>query len=107
MERPENGSSAARGPDFDVRDQNHGAQRGRHIDDAHLIVHELTVKKDGFASTEKRGRATIPGTQNSGAFHTSPAPAWRMLDNDPFYLSNPGFEHCTSTSTTCTWQKIG
>ncbi|MFJ5228200.1 hypothetical protein [Streptomyces sp. NPDC088400] len=24
-----------------------------------------------------------------------------------FFLTLPGFEHCTSTATTCTWRKIG
>lgn len=63
--------------------------------------------KTGPSNAEKCGRATIPGDQNSGAFHKFPAPAWRMLDKDAFYLSNPGFEHCTTTSSTCAWKKIG
>ncbi|MEU8957979.1 hypothetical protein AB0C93_27155 [Streptomyces sp. NPDC048518] len=61
---------------------------------------------NGPSNTEKCGRATISEPQNEGAFHKFPAPAWRMLDNDAFYLSNPGFEHCTTTSSTCTWKKI-
>ncbi|MBO0514792.1 hypothetical protein [Streptomyces beijiangensis] len=56
---------------------------------------------------EKCGRAAIPLAQNTGAFHELPAPSWRMLDNDPFYVSNPGFEHCTNANTTCAWKKIG
>ncbi|RYJ19714.1 hypothetical protein CU044_7561 [Streptomyces sp. L-9-10] len=52
------------------------------------------------------GRAAIPATQNSGAFKNYPAPAWRLLDNDGFFLSNPGFEHCTSAVTTYAWRKV-
>lgn len=63
--------------------------------------------KNGPSTAEKCGRATIALDQNTGAFHTFPAPAWRMLDNDALYLSNPGFEHCTTTSSTCAWKKIG
>ncbi|MFF8643961.1 hypothetical protein [Streptomyces sp. NPDC015345] len=63
--------------------------------------------KNGPGNAEKCGRATVPEVQNSGAFHKFPAPAWRMLDKDTFYLSNPGFEHCTTTSSsTCAWKKI-
>lgn len=50
------------------------------------------------------GRASIPAVQNSGAFHEFPAPSWRMLDNDGFFVRNPGFEHCANT-TTCIRRK--
>ncbi len=30
-----------------------------------------------------------------------------MLDGDGFFVTPPGYEHCTSAATTCTWKKIG
>ncbi|THC44794.1 MULTISPECIES: hypothetical protein [unclassified Streptomyces] len=62
--------------------------------------------KNGPSNAEKCGRATIPRVQNIEAFKEFPAPAWRLLDHDAFYLSNPGFEHCTTASGTCAWKKI-
>ncbi|WP_353940127.1 hypothetical protein ABII15_00050 [Streptomyces sp. HUAS MG91] len=70
------------------------------------IFADTRTDKSGPSTAEKCGRATIPGTQNEQAFTDLPAPSWRMLDGDAFYLSNPGFEHCTSTSSTCAWKKI-
>ncbi|WP_234386780.1 hypothetical protein [Streptomyces sp. ERV7] len=62
---------------------------------------------NGPSGKEPCGRASIPDRQNSGAFHDFPAPTWRMLDGDTFFVSNPGFEHCTSVHTTCAWRKVG
>ncbi|MEU4350811.1 hypothetical protein [Streptomyces sp. NPDC023838] len=63
---------------------------------------------NGPSGKEPCGRASIPDKQNSGAFSNSyPAPSWRMLDGDKFFVSNPGFDHCTSVHTTCAWRKIG
>ncbi|MFJ2703519.1 hypothetical protein ACIO3R_09995 [Streptomyces sp. NPDC087428] len=69
------------------------------------IFADTREDKNGLSSQEKCGRATIPGDQNSGVFSKFPAPSWRMLDNDAFYLSNPGFEHCTSTAA-CAWKQV-
>ncbi|MFF2519975.1 hypothetical protein [Streptomyces sp. NPDC058086] len=62
---------------------------------------------NGPSGTERCGRAAIPSEQNQKAFSGFPAPTWRMLDGDGFFVTLPGFEHCTSTATTCTWRKIG
>lgn len=40
-------------------------------------------------------------------FSGYPAPSWRLLDGDGFFLPLPVYEHCTSTAATCTWKKIG
>ncbi|MBX7554936.1 hypothetical protein ABZX95_41530 [Streptomyces sp. NPDC004232] len=29
----------------------------------------------------------------------------RMLDNESFWLATPGFDHCTASDTTCTFQR--
>lgn len=71
----------------------------------HADTH-IAAAKNGPTWTERCGRASIPATQNSGAFHKYPAPAWRLLDKDGFFLSNPGFEHCTGAETTCAWRKV-
>ncbi|MFF3264325.1 hypothetical protein ACFYWO_34800 [Streptomyces sp. NPDC002932] len=70
------------------------------------IFADTREDKNGLSGQEKCGRVTIPGDQNSGVFRKFPAPSWWMLDNDAFYLSNPGFEHCTST-TACAWKQVG
>ncbi|MFF3585487.1 hypothetical protein [Streptomyces mirabilis] len=62
---------------------------------------------NGPSGTGRCGRAAIPNEQNQKAFSGFPAPTWRMLDGDGFFVTLPGFEHCTSTATTCTWRKIG
>ncbi|MCZ4509889.1 hypothetical protein O3Q52_17120 [Streptomyces sp. ActVer] len=62
---------------------------------------------NGPSGTERCGRAAIPNLQNEQAFSGFPAPTWRLLDADGFFVTLPGFEHCTSTATTCTWRKIG
>ncbi|MEU0992150.1 hypothetical protein [Streptomyces sp. NPDC005953] len=67
---------------------------------------DTRVAADGPAGTERCGRAAIPGSQNAGAFDMYPAPAWRLLDKDEFFVSNPGFGHCTSAATTCAWRKV-
>ena len=60
--------------------------------------------------SERCGRASIPLAQNTGAlapFGRTGGFVWynRMLGNDPFWLATPGFDHCTSTDTTCTFQR--
>ncbi|KOG45725.1 hypothetical protein ADK75_30175 [Streptomyces virginiae] len=47
----------------------------------------------GPTRNEPCGRATVPRVQNQEAFHKFPAPAWRMLDGDGFFVGLPGFEH--------------
>ncbi|WP_330358391.1 hypothetical protein [Streptomyces chartreusis] len=71
-----------------------------------LLADTRTVT-NGPSGTERCGRAGIPFEQNRKAFSGFPAPAWRMLDGDGFFVTMPGFEHCTSTASTCTWRKIG
>ncbi|ELP62567.1 Tat pathway signal protein [Streptomyces turgidiscabies] len=60
--------------------------------------------------SEKCGRAGIPLGQNTGAmapFGRTGGFVWynRMLGDDPFWLATPGFDHCTSADTTCTFQR--
>ncbi|MEY9889938.1 hypothetical protein ABIA35_000026 [Catenulispora sp. MAP12-49] len=59
---------------------------------------------------EKCGRASIPNDQNTGALAPFGrtggfVPYNRMLDKDPFWLATPGFDHCTTADTTCTYQQ--
>ncbi|WP_329028100.1 hypothetical protein [Streptomyces sp. NBC_00690] len=70
------------------------------------LLADTRIAADGPTGAERCGRAAIPTTQNSGAFKQYPAPAWRLLDKDEFFVSNPGFEHCTSAATTCAWRKV-
>ncbi len=70
------------------------------------LLADTRVAVNGPTGTEECGRAAIPATQNSGAFNKYPAPSWCLLDKDGFFLSNPGFEHCTSAATTCAWRKV-
>lgn len=54
--------------------------------------------------TEICGRASIPGDENSGAANRIGlffVPQNRMLDQDKFWLSTPGFEECTNLSDVC------
>ncbi|MCX4406436.1 Tat pathway signal protein [Streptomyces sp. NBC_01764] len=60
--------------------------------------------------SEKCGRASIPLGQNTGAlapFGRTGGFVWynRMLGDDPFWLATPGFDHCTSADTSCTFQR--
>ncbi|MFJ8728652.1 Tat pathway signal protein [Streptomyces bauhiniae] len=60
---------------------------------------------------EKCGRASIPTSQNTGALAPFGrtggfVPYNRMLDRDAFYVGTPGFDHCTSASTTCAFRRI-
>ncbi|MCX4742198.1 hypothetical protein [Streptomyces antibioticus] len=71
------------------------------------ILADTRTATNGPSGTERCGRAAIPSVQNQQAFSGFPAPGWRMLVGDGFFLTLPGFEHCTSTATTCTWKKIG
>ncbi|MEV6553197.1 hypothetical protein AB0M57_31510 [Streptomyces sp. NPDC051597] len=61
---------------------------------------------NGPTGKEPCGRAAVPSEQNRKAFTGYPDPSWRMLDADEFFVSNPGFEHCTSVHTTCAWRKV-
>ncbi|MDX3746523.1 hypothetical protein [Streptomyces sp. AK08-02] len=71
------------------------------------LLADTRTATNGPSGTERCGRAAIPSVQNEQAFSGFPAPAWRLLDGDGFFVTLPGFEHCTSTATTCTWKKIG
>ncbi|MER5738891.1 hypothetical protein ABT117_24840 [Streptomyces sp. NPDC002262] len=71
------------------------------------ILADTRTATNGPSGTERCGRAAIPSVQNQQAFNGFPAPSWRMLDGDGFFLNLPGYEHCTSAATTCTWRKIG
>ncbi|WP_413755069.1 hypothetical protein [Streptomyces sp. MMBL 11-3] len=71
-----------------------------------LLADTRTVT-NGPSGSERCGRAAISSTQNQKAFSGFPAPAWRMLDGDGFFVTLPGYEHCTSVTSTCTWKKIG
>ncbi|WP_405984279.1 hypothetical protein [Streptomyces sp. NBC_00872] len=71
------------------------------------VLADTRTATNGPSGTERCGRAAIPFYQNEHVFDKFPAPSWRMLDGDGFFLTLPGFEHCTSTATTCTWRKIG
>ncbi|WUS96753.1 hypothetical protein OHA46_08645 [Streptomyces sp. NBC_00708] len=71
------------------------------------ILADTRTVANGPSGTERCGRAGIPSKQNQTAFSGFPVPSWRMLDGDGFFLTLPGFEHCTSVATTCTWRKIG
>jgi hypothetical protein len=54
--------------------------------------------------TEIYGRASIPGDVNSGAANRIGlflVPKNRMLDQEQFWLSTPGFEECTNLSDVC------
>ena len=57
-----------------------------------------------------RGRILAGPGRNDGpedaAAHIRLTYDQRYLENDAFYLSNPGFEHCTSATATCAWKKI-
>lgn len=70
------------------------------------LLADIRTATNGPSGTERCGRAAISSTQNQQAFSGFPAPAWRMLDGDGFFVTLPGFEHCTSTATTCAWSKI-
>jgi hypothetical protein len=71
------------------------------------ILADTRTATNGPSGTERCGRAAIPSVQNQQAFSGFPAPSWRMLDGDGFFVTLPGFEHCASIATTCTWRKIG
>lgn len=71
------------------------------------ILADTRTATNGPSGTERCARAAIPSTQNRQAFNSFPAPSWRLLDGDGFFVTLPGFEHCTSTATTCTWRKVG
>ncbi|MDX3698065.1 hypothetical protein PV726_49625 [Streptomyces europaeiscabiei] len=71
------------------------------------LLADTRTATNGPSGTERCGRAGISATQNERAFSGFPAPSWRLLDGDGFFVTLPGFEHCTSTATTCTWRKIG
>lgn len=59
---------------------------------------DLRAAPYGHTRNEPCGRAAITKDQNQAAFHTFPAPAWRLLDNDAFFVALPGFEHYNTPS---------
>lgn len=57
------------------------------------------------------GRASIPKWQNTGAladFGKSGGFVWtnRMLDRDQFWVSTPGFDHCSVTQDECSFRRV-
>ncbi len=70
------------------------------------ILADTRTATNGPSGTERCGRAAISSEQNQKAFSGFPVPAWRMLDGDGFFVTLPGFEHCASAATTCTWRKV-
>ncbi|MGW7257832.1 hypothetical protein [Streptomyces sp. NPDC054834] len=59
---------------------------------------------------EKCGRASVPEEQNEAAFRDLGikfVPQMRLLDEDGFFISDPGFEHCKDADTVCAWKKVG
>ncbi|WP_431983102.1 hypothetical protein [Streptomyces qinglanensis] len=68
------------------------------------LLAETRKATDGPSWQEPCGRAAIPSEQNRRAFNKLPAPRWRMLDNDAFFLTMPGYEHCEA-GTPCSWRK--
>ncbi|MER6161467.1 hypothetical protein ABT147_39080 [Streptomyces sp. NPDC001868] len=71
------------------------------------LLADTRTGTNGPSGTERCGRAAMSSTQNEKAFSSYPAPEWRLLDGDGFFVTLPGYEHCPSTATTCTWKKIG
>ncbi|MFG2228358.1 hypothetical protein [Streptomyces sp. NPDC048644] len=70
------------------------------------LLADMWVDVKGPSAQPKCGRAAVPSKQNQEAFKSFPAPAWRLLDGDGFFLSNPGFDHCSGTEATCAWKKV-
>ncbi|MGY6025405.1 hypothetical protein [Streptomyces spinosirectus] len=71
------------------------------------LLADIRAAKSGPTWKEKCGRAAVPNTQNETAFKKLQPTVWRLLDNDGFFVSNPGFEHCANANTTCAWSKVG
>ncbi|MFF4506905.1 hypothetical protein [Streptomyces sp. NPDC001401] len=71
------------------------------------LLADTRAAKNGPTWKEKCGRAAIPNTQNETAFKKLQPTVWRLLDDDGFFVSNPGFEHCANANTTCAWRKVG
>lgn len=70
------------------------------------ILTDTRTTTNGSGGSERCGRAAISSTQNQQAFIGFPAPAWRILDGNAFFVDPPGFNHCTLAATTCAWHKI-
>lgn len=70
------------------------------------LLADTRVDVDGPAAQPKCGRAAVPSAQNQQAFQKFPASAWQLLGGDGFFLSNPGFAHCSGTEVTCAWKKV-
>ncbi|WP_406301129.1 hypothetical protein OHA61_00430 [Streptomyces sp. NBC_00885] len=71
------------------------------------LLADTRTATNGPAWKERCGRAGIESTQNRKAFNKLNPAIWRLLDNDGFFVSNPGFEHCANADTTCAWRKVG
>ncbi|HET6356502.1 hypothetical protein [Streptomyces sp.] len=71
------------------------------------LLADTRTATNGPAWKERCGRAGIESTQNRKAFNKLNPAVWRLLDNDGFFVSNPGFEHCANADTTCAWRKVG
>jgi hypothetical protein len=70
------------------------------------VLADTRTATQGPSGKERCGRAAIPSEQNQQAFKNFPAPSWRTLDGDGFFVTLPGFEHCASVATPCSWSKI-
>ncbi|MDQ0945598.1 hypothetical protein [Streptomyces sp. V1I1] len=71
------------------------------------LLADTRAATNGPTWKERCGRAGIESTQNRKAFSKLNPTLWRLLDNDGFFVSNPGFEHCANADTTCAWRKVG
>ncbi|SER62641.1 hypothetical protein SAMN05421870_10347 [Streptomyces qinglanensis] len=59
----------------------------------------------GPSGKETCGRGAIPSQQNQEAFSKLPAPRRRMRDNDEFFPTMPGYEHCEAGKP-CSWSNV-
>ncbi|MGX1673343.1 hypothetical protein [Streptomyces sp. NPDC055400] len=78
---------------------------GNGSDDFGLFADTRTAT-NGPAGTERCGRAAIDSSQNQGAFSKLQPSVWRLLDDDGFFVDNPGFNHCSGVATTCAWRQV-
>lgn len=69
------------------------------------LLPDTRAEQNGPTWKEKCGRAAVPSAQNSQAFKKLQPSVRRLLDGDGFFVSNPGFEHCTNAVATGTWRK--
>ncbi|MFD7338460.1 hypothetical protein ACFV98_20990 [Streptomyces violascens] len=68
---------------------------------------DIRTAKNGPTGDTLCSRATINSAQNQGAFSKLQPSAWRLLDNDGFFVDLPGYAQCVGSGTdkTCAWRK--